>query len=107
MSSMIGNIYVEIFNVATSTKMWVFLLPVVDMIISSFMLYLQFDFTKQIYAKMCGKFDIFFIEFCGDLLDKDVDKSNESEEKKKKEQVLSTTDTQKVPPPPTKIMQQA
>merc|ERR1719361_2358215 len=85
MTSMIGNIYVEIFNVSQETQIWVFLLPVIDMILSSFMLYLQFDFTKTIYASICGKFDIFFIEFCGDLLDKDVDKNLA------KEQVLSTT----------------
>ena len=87
MTSMIGNIYVEIFNVSQQTKMWVYLLPVIDMILSSFMLYLQFDFTKAIYARICGKFDIYFIEFCGDLLDKDVDQNMS------KEKVLSTTAT--------------
>merc|ERR1719203_489495 len=112
MTSMIGNIYVEIFNVSQSTKMWVFLLPVVDMIISSFMLYLQFDFTKVIYAKLCGQFDIYFIEFCGDLLDKDVNDQNVASSAKEK--VLSTTNTTVAggggggaQVPPTKMMQQA
>jgi len=90
MASMIGNIYVEIisFNTIKRRTPWTYLLPVIDMVMSSFMLYLQFDFTKNIYSKICGKVDIYFIEFCGDVLDKNINKKQTE-----KIEVPSTTKT--------------
>ena len=77
--SVIGNIYIEIHEIeniehhtANIESMWAFLLPVTDMILASFMLYLQFDFTKHVYAKLCTRMDIIFLQFCGDILDKEV-----------------------------------
>ena len=77
--SIIGNIYIEIDEIENIEKhtasldaMWVFLLPVIDMILASFMLYLQFDFTKHVYKKLCTKMDIIFLQFCGDILDQEM-----------------------------------
>eukprot|EP01084_Bolivina_argentea_P104852 187730_1 len=109
--SLIGNIYIEIYelqetkkinikqetNVANIQHMWIWLLPVCDMILTSFMLYLQFDFTKEIYAKLCTKCDIMFIQFCGDLLSKNVS-NNISNNKtiNKQIKIQSTTHTNKL-----------
>eukprot|EP01083_Nonionella_stella_P055714 146862_1 len=41
---------------------WVFVLPVMDIVLTSFMLYLQFDFTKRIYHKMCHCLDHLFLQ---------------------------------------------
>lgn len=69
--SVIGNIFVEIHELETIAEhdvnvqsMWAFLLPVSDMIITSFMLYLQFNFTQNIYSKMCYELDICFLKLC-------------------------------------------
>jgi len=77
--SVIGNIYIEIYQLKTIKgqqanihSMWAFLLPTIDMVLASLMLYLQFDFTKDTYSVLCTKIDILFIQFCGDLLDKEV-----------------------------------
>jgi len=78
--TVIGNIYVQIHamdhveddGTADVTAMWGFLLPAFDMTLASLTLYLQFDFTKTLYSKMCTKFDLLFLEICGDLLDNDI-----------------------------------
>eukprot|EP00483_Globobulimina_turgida_P004742 UN04751 len=86
--SMVGNIYIEIHELETIEKhtvdvqsIYAFLLPVIDVVLASLMLYLQFDFTKHVYARVCGKMDILFIEFCGDLLDNQITNSKQQEMK--------------------------
>merc|ERR1719411_199653 len=68
--SVIGNIYIEIYQLKTIKgqqanihSMWAFLLPTIDMVLASLMLYLQFDFTKDTYSVLCTKIDILFIQF--------------------------------------------
>ena len=69
--SVIGNIFVEIHELHTiqdhtadMEQMWGFSLPVIDMIITSFMLYLQFNFTQSVYIRVCTKIDVLFLKCC-------------------------------------------
>ena len=69
--SVIGNIFIEIHQLnrkeqhaTTVIDIWIFVLPVIDMIITSFMLYLQFNFSQNVYAKMCYKPDVLFLRCC-------------------------------------------
>ena len=69
--SVIGNIFIEIHELTTIAQhtvdvesMYAFLLPVTDMIITSFMLYLQFNFTQNVYATMCYEADKWFLKIC-------------------------------------------
>eukprot|EP01083_Nonionella_stella_P039703 107991_1 len=103
--SMIANIYIEVIELQTTSQetahigtMWANVLPVFDMVLASFMLYLQFDFTKNVYNKMCSKWDILFIQFCGDLLSK---KTANEQKDKKKDTVLSGSNASSIKKPRT------
>ena len=44
-------------------QIWLFILPVMDMVITSIcLLYLPFNFTKKIYKKLCIKLDVLFLK---------------------------------------------
>eukprot|EP00485_Elphidium_margaritaceum_P002860 CAMPEP_0202698620 /NCGR_PEP_ID=MMETSP1385-20130828/11884_1 /ASSEMBLY_ACC=CAM_ASM_000861 /TAXON_ID=933848 /ORGANISM="Elphidium margaritaceum" /LENGTH=263 /DNA_ID=CAMNT_0049355377 /DNA_START=450 /DNA_END=1241 /DNA_ORIENTATION=- len=71
--SIVGHLIVELPYLQTNEnqtddihvqQMWAFLLPVVDMVSTSLLLYFQFGFTSKVYNKMCGCLDILFLKLC-------------------------------------------
>jgi len=67
--SVIGNILIETNEMNELKQIWLFILPVFDMLITSIcLLYLQFNFTKRFYSKFFTKIDILFLRLIGCLL---------------------------------------
>eukprot|EP01083_Nonionella_stella_P238938 836869_1 len=64
----IGNVFIEIQELKyidkhdiTTKALWADVLPVIDIVITSLMLYLQFNFTQTLYRKVLGRFDVWFL----------------------------------------------
>ena len=101
--SVIGNIFVEIHELETIAKhtvdvqsMWAFLLPVIDMVVTSFALYLQFNFTEKTYSSICTKLDISFLTLCLKINAYRLVKSGSSKnESPIKEQKITKQETEK------------
>eukprot|EP01084_Bolivina_argentea_P184654 318469_1 len=69
--SLIGNVFIEIHELQTIEQhtvdiqsIWAFLLPAMDMIITSFMLFLQFPSAEGVYKNMCFQADAMFLAWC-------------------------------------------
>eukprot|EP01083_Nonionella_stella_P281868 959312_1 len=69
--SLIGNVFIEIHELQTIEQhtvdiqsIWAFLLPGMDMVITSFMLFLQFPSAEGTYKTMCFKADAMFLTWC-------------------------------------------
>eukprot|EP01083_Nonionella_stella_P019553 54297_1 len=69
--SLIGNVFIEIHELKTIEQhtvdiqsIWAFLLPAMDMIITSFMLFLQFPSAEGVYKNMCFQADAMFLAWC-------------------------------------------
>eukprot|EP01084_Bolivina_argentea_P119789 212369_1 len=73
--SIYGNLFIELHGINNLhnnvNTIWTFLLPIIDIIITSFTLYLQFNFVESIYVKLCGVLDtrclkigLRFVKFC-------------------------------------------
>merc|ERR1719242_327767 len=64
---------------ADVASVWGYMAPIADMCLASAMLYLQFDFTKGVYQRLCNKMDILLLQICGDLLDQNVQTQQNAE----------------------------
>merc|ERR1712228_1002388 len=71
----IGNVFIEIHLLQTIDKfeidvtlLWAEILPLIDMIVTSFMLYLQFNFTDKTYRALLGHLDTVFLKSCLSVL---------------------------------------
>jgi len=97
--SVITNMYWQIYSIShlesgsvSVSSMWGYVAPIADMCLASAMLYLQFDFTKGVYARLCNKMDILLLQICGDLLDQNV-QSEQNIKENSKRAVASQTNT--------------
>lgn len=104
--SVVGNIFVEIHELETIQEhtadmgqTWGFMLPVIDVLITSSMLYLQFNFSQDLYSRVCLKCDIWFLRLCLNLnhfwITRKNRKSPSSSPKASKGEVLHTLQLQK------------
>eukprot|EP01084_Bolivina_argentea_P167925 291312_1 len=67
----IGNVYIEVQEMKYIEKhdiaveeIWADILPITDVIITSLMLYLQFNFTHVTYRRIFGRLDVWFLSRC-------------------------------------------
>eukprot|EP01084_Bolivina_argentea_P161520 281166_1 len=66
--SLIGNVFIEVHELETIEKhdidvqsIWAEILPLMDIVITSLMLYLQFNFADKVYRKLLGNVDVLLL----------------------------------------------
>eukprot|EP01083_Nonionella_stella_P039798 108258_1 len=88
---LVGTVFVEIRELEriegqaiAVQSVWAEILPLMDIVITSFMLYLQFNFTDNVYRFILGKVDVLFLKCWLRLLVKcgwDPNKSNPNDKR--------------------------
>eukprot|EP01083_Nonionella_stella_P005628 16282_1 len=85
--SVIGNVFIETHLLITIESeclgcdvqfMWAQILPLLDIIITSFMMYLHFHFADRVYQILLGKLDILFLTACLSILKRVIHKPKDT-----------------------------